>query len=142
MKLQPGFSLMELMVAVAVVAIIAAVAYPSYQGQIRKTKRSEGQTALLDALNRQERFYSTNNTYTLVLSDVGYSASIAVSTAEGNYQISARPCKPITSTCVTSGADEPLTNCIEIIAVAQGNQSTDGDLTIDSRGAKCPTTKW
>lgn len=63
MKLRSGFSLIELMAAVTVVAIIAAIAYPSYQGQIRKTKRSEGQTALIDALNRQEHFYSTNNTY-------------------------------------------------------------------------------
>ena len=142
MKLRSGFSLIELMAAVTVVAIIAAIAYPSYQGQIRKTKRSEGQTALIDALNRQEHFYSTNNTYTTSLAAI----SMVATTSEGNYLLTARPC--LFSTCVATGgetgagAPQPLSNCVELFADSQGTQNADGNLTIDSRGAKCPTIKW
>jgi len=136
MKKPIGFSLIELMIAVAVVAIIAAIAYPGYQGQIRKTRRSEGQTSLLDALNRQERFYTTNNTYTTSLSAAG----IPAGTADGHYLLTVRVCPA--ATCGSAGPNPPLTNCIEVFAAAQGNQSIDGDLTVDSRNAKCPAAKW
>jgi type IV pilus assembly protein PilE len=42
-----GFTLMELMIAVSIVAILAAIALPSYQEQIRRSRRSDGQVALL-----------------------------------------------------------------------------------------------
>ena len=54
-----GFTLVELMIAVAVVAIIIAVGLPSYQDQVLKTKRAEGKAALLKAAQLQERFYSS-----------------------------------------------------------------------------------
>ncbi|MBV5274160.1 MAG: prepilin-type N-terminal cleavage/methylation domain-containing protein [Lamprocystis purpurea] len=38
-RFRPGFTLIELMIVVGIVAILAAIAYPSYQSQIRKTRR-------------------------------------------------------------------------------------------------------
>ena len=35
-----GFTLVELMVAVAVLAILTAIAYPMYQDQVRKSRRA------------------------------------------------------------------------------------------------------
>lgn len=58
-----GFTLIEMMITVAIVAILAAVAYPSYQEQIRKARRADAQTALLELAQFMERFYTTTGTY-------------------------------------------------------------------------------
>ena len=60
---QRGMTLIELMIVVAIVAIIAAVGYPSYQDHIRKARRAEGKSALLKALQLQERAYTANQQY-------------------------------------------------------------------------------
>ena len=52
-----GFTLIEVMIAVAVIGILAAIAYPAYQDQILRAKRSEGKVALLKAAQLQERNY-------------------------------------------------------------------------------------
>ena len=44
-----GFTLIELMIVVAVVAILASVAYPSYVSQVRKGRRADAETVLLQA---------------------------------------------------------------------------------------------
>ena len=84
-----GFTLIELMIVVVVIAILAAIAYPSYREQVRKTRRSEAQAKLMEILQNQERFYTTNNTYTTDLTDLNYGTSGNVPTENGYYQISA-----------------------------------------------------
>lgn len=63
MKKQLGFSLLELMIVVAIVGIIASIAYPSYQEQVRKTRRSDCSGALAGLGNAMERFFTVNSTY-------------------------------------------------------------------------------
>lgn len=58
-----GFTLIELMIVVAVVAILAAVAYPSYQDQIRKSRRAQAKADLVEYAQLAERFHTANNTY-------------------------------------------------------------------------------
>lgn len=53
-----GFTLIELMIAVAIVAILASIAYPSYQEQVSKSRRAEAKAALMDAASRAERYRS------------------------------------------------------------------------------------
>ncbi len=72
MRRASGFTLMELMIALAVVAILVAIAYPSYVESIRKSRRTEAKTALLDLAARQERYFTTHNAYTVSPRDLGY----------------------------------------------------------------------
>jgi len=63
MKKQLGFTLIELMVALAVIGIIAAIALPSYREAVNKGHRSEAIQALSDMTLKQERYRSNNATY-------------------------------------------------------------------------------
>lgn len=58
-----GFTLIELMIAVAVVAILAAIAMPSYQGYVQRSARANAQSDLMTAASRMERLKAQNFTY-------------------------------------------------------------------------------
>ncbi|AUZ85697.1 type IV pilin protein [Methylophaga nitratireducenticrescens] len=63
-KFLSGFTLVELMITVAIIAIIAAIAYPSYQEQVRETRRANAQADLLELSSYMERYYTERFTYT------------------------------------------------------------------------------
>lgn len=69
----PGFTLIELVITVAIVAILAAVAYPSYVSSLRKARREDAITALLELQMAQEKHRANNPTYSAALSDIGFS---------------------------------------------------------------------
>lgn len=58
-----GFSLIEVMIAVAIVGILAAIAYPAYTNQIAKGRRAECRAGLMQALQQQERYFTQFNAY-------------------------------------------------------------------------------
>jgi len=58
-----GFTLIELMVAVAILAIVAAIAIPAYNKQVEKARRADAQSALLSASQSLERCFTRTNTY-------------------------------------------------------------------------------
>jgi type IV pilus assembly protein PilE len=55
-----GFTLVELMIVVVIVAILMSIAVPAYTSSLRKTRRADAKTALLDLAGREERFLTTN----------------------------------------------------------------------------------
>ena len=58
-----GFTLIELMIAVAVVGLLSAIAYPSYQHYIAKGRRTDAKQSLMELPQRMERFYTERGTY-------------------------------------------------------------------------------
>ena len=63
LRVQSGFTLIELMVVVAVVAILVAIALPSYHESVRKGHRGQAKADLVDVAQQAERFRTVNNTY-------------------------------------------------------------------------------
>ncbi|MCM5681506.1 type IV pilin protein [Schlegelella sp. S2-27] len=70
-----GFTLIELMIVVVVVAILSALAFPSYVEAVRKSRRAEAKTALLELAARQERYFTTHNAYAETPPFLGYAGS-------------------------------------------------------------------
>jgi type IV pilus assembly protein PilE len=58
-----GFTLVEVMVVLVILAVLGALAYPTYAGYVRKSRRIEGQVALVETMQQEERYYTQHNTY-------------------------------------------------------------------------------
>jgi type IV pilus assembly protein PilE len=80
-----GITLIELMVVVVIVGILAAFAYPSFQEQVRKTRRADGKAMLMETAQQLERCYTRFASY----NDVGCGVVLPVDSSEGYYTVSA-----------------------------------------------------
>ena len=110
-----GFTLVELMIAVAIIAIISAIAIPSYQSYITDSYRNQAAADVKVCALAMERYFSEDFTY--VVDDGDYSSicnltsptsgtgrySLTVSAAQTTFTIEA---EPISGSC----AD----NCIRL----------------------------
>lgn len=104
-----GFTLIEIMIAVAIVAILAAVAIPSYNSSIQKSRRSDAKAALVSAASAQERWSFQYNGYSnggVNMVDIGGDTS-----PEGFYTISNS-----TNAGVGECIDDPRINCFILTA--------------------------
>lgn len=129
---KPGghaFTLVELLVVLATLLILAALAYPSYAGYIIKARRVQAQSALLQTMQDQERYYTQHNTYVAFSADSGGDDAKRFKWWLGNdarrsaYELSGRPCKQL-----------PLQACIELHA-EPGTARVDASF----RDAECAT---
>jgi type IV pilus assembly protein PilE len=58
-----GFTLIEVMIAVAIIGILSAVAYPSYRDYITRGQLTDATTGLSTVRAQMERHYQDNRTY-------------------------------------------------------------------------------
>jgi len=58
-----GFTLIELVIAMAIVALLAAVAIPAYNDFSNRSKLAEGMSNLSSMRLQMEQFYQDNRTY-------------------------------------------------------------------------------
>lgn len=82
-----GFTLVELMIAIVVISLLAAIAVPQYNGFLQDSRRSEAFSALNQVSVQLEQWHSERNTYTVDLTDLGYTAATWNTTDNGNYQL-------------------------------------------------------
>jgi type IV pilus assembly protein PilE len=81
-----GFTLIELMIVVGVIGILASIAYPSYMDYVRKARRTEAQSLMLNMQLQQEK-YRVNHAAYASLADLGaftsdyYTLTVPVNTA-------------------------------------------------------------
>ena len=126
-----GFTLIEVMIAVAIVALLAAVALPAYNSQVRKSGRTEAIAAMAAVQQAQERWRANNPAYTDELGDLGadeitspggyYKLVIPdatgtgytlTATAEaGKQQASDTGCTTLTLTVTNGDADPTPSDC-------------------------------
>ncbi|HUG24036.1 type IV pilin protein [Piscinibacter sp.] len=86
-----GFTLIEMMCAMAVAGVLSSVAYPAYQSVVQKTRRADAQVALLQIQMTQERFRADHEAYGS-LAEIGateaspgghYTLTVAIHTESG-----------------------------------------------------------
>src|SRR3546814_6682649 len=79
MKLGKGFTLIELVVAMAIVAILATIALASYQYAIVKSRRGSAKAFLMDAITREQQYLLDARAYAATLSDLNLAVPADVS---------------------------------------------------------------
>ena len=124
-----GFSLIELLIAVAIVGILAGVAYPSYTDYVISSNRSEAQRELLRYANLQEQVYIDSRSYAVNMEGLGES-SIKIKTPSKNYLIDVQA---QTATTFTLRAKAKL---------GQLNDTGCTSLKINELGVKTPKACW
>lgn len=134
MSRHKGFTLIELMITVAVVAILASIAYPSFEGYLKRSRRSEAQQLLAAIANREAQYLLDSRMYTNVIGATGLNAN----TERWTCTPGAAP-----TTCSNTYYDVTITidnaatpPTFAAIAAAKSNQVSDGTLTIDQAGGK------
>jgi len=131
-----GMTLVEVMIVLVIVMILTTLAYPSYAGYVTKTRRIEGQVALVETMQQQERYFARNNSYLAFSAASTEPAEVlfrpwsAPSAVRSAYELEGRACP-----------GQSITDCIELRATP-GTAQVDGRfkdpdcgvLTLDSAG--------
>jgi type IV pilus assembly protein PilE len=125
---QLGFTLIELMIAVAVIGILTAIAFPSYKSHLVKSRRSTVQTTLLDLAQRQQLYLMDARRYATSLNELKVTVPSEVA--------------PYYSISVAAEEGPPLTFNLTATPVSGSSQYGDVTLSIDQTGLKTPANTW
>lgn len=145
-----GFTLIELVIVIVIVSVLASIALPAYQESMRKGRRADAKTGLMDAANRQERFMLDRSAYTKDMKNLGFGDDPMIS-EEGYYSIdvdetataslcgyafdpndNAPPCYVLSATPVAGGAQADDARCTKFILDSSGARQAEG-----SAAAEC-----
>jgi type IV pilus assembly protein PilE len=121
---QEGFTLVEMLIAIAIIGILVAVAYPSYNRQMTESRRSDAHVGLLRMADMQEQFYLQNNRY-------GTTAEVPWTSENGWYNLAV----------AAPTAAVPSASAYTLTATAVGIQANDVNcavITLNQAGQKLP----
>src|ERR1700719_4582004 len=71
-KLQTGFTLIELMIAVAIIGLLAALAIPNFMKFQARSKQSEARANLKSLFTAQKSYYGDKQMYLDVAGPIGF----------------------------------------------------------------------
>lgn len=133
-----GFTLIEMMIAVAVLGILAAIAYPSFSEQIRKSRRADAVAALTQVMQAQERYRANNPAYA---DDMASLTNVATTSEKGYYTIGivagSGSASGYSATATATGAQSSDAACTALsITMAQGS------ITYGRTGSGEPNACW
>lgn len=120
-----GFSLIELMIAVAIVGILVAIAVPSYQDHLRKGRRADAQAFITQVAQRQQQYLLDARTYALGGAALTELSLVAPTSVSDHYAVTVTPAAPTVPPSFTVTATPTSTV-----------QQPDGILTLTNTGAK------
>ena len=130
----PGFTLIELMIAIVIIGVLMGIAVPSYKNYIVRANRTEATQFLIDLANRQQQYLMDARKYATTLSEL----SVTAPTEYAKYYVA-------TDASIFSAVNNsatPPTFTLSAVPKAGTTQVGDGTLTIDNTGAKSPIAKW
>lgn len=138
MKKAFGFTLIELMIAVAVIGLLAAIALPSYSGYIRKSNRRIAEAFMMDVAQREQQRLLDARSYTPIANNAAFSGSLGISVPGEITNL-------FTFT-VTTSAGPPPGFSVNATALGNQDQNNDEDLVLRSSGYKArgdaATNSW
>jgi len=137
-----GFTLIEIMVALAIVAITTMIAASSYRGYVRRSHRVQAIQALLVAATEQEKFYLAHGRYGDQL-DAAAGADppglpVPSITPGGHYRISIPVASPAGYRVVATAADNGADPLCHVLSIDESGRR----LATDKRGADSAGRCW
>jgi type IV pilus assembly protein PilE len=130
---EQGFTLIELMVAVAIVGLLAALAYPTFMDSVRKARRTDAKAELMNTAHDLERCFTQFMAYdSASCSVVGeISGGNKRTSEEGFYEVVGT----LNATTYALVATAP-------VGGAQASDPTCATLNLNSQNAKTPAACW
>ena len=133
-----GFTLIEVMVAVAIVAILASIAYPAYSDYVLRGRLVDATNTLASTQARMEQYFQDNRTYVAVGS---FTPPCSTVQTVGSFSVS----------CTGTG-NTPTATTYTIVATGSGSTSaftytinqdrTQRTLSVKSGWGTTPANCW
>lgn len=136
-KSTSGFTLIEIMIALAIVGVLAAIAVPTYQQYRIRENRNEMKSTMMQIAQRLTEYKLVNNNFNTTLTKV-YGSAVYPTSGTRKYNLS----------IVTTA------NSWTLFAFPAGQQVGNGSLVLTDQGWNCwvqaqdsacvptATTKW